>query len=73
MSLRVLVPVAVAEEQVETTGTARRAGSLDGATIGIMYNSKPKAPELLGAVADLLRDRATWCSRVSATAARAAR
>ncbi|MBS1891460.1 MAG: hypothetical protein JST59_09205 [Actinobacteria bacterium] len=56
MSLRVLIPVATAESDLETTGTAQRSG-LDGATLGVMYNSKQNAREMLTAVADLLVER----------------
>lgn len=57
MSLRVLIPVADAGEGVETTDSARRSGLLDGARVGIMYNSKQNALPMLSAVADLLRER----------------
>lgn len=57
MSVTVLLPVTPVEDAGQATGSARAGGRLDGATVGIMFNSKQNAREMLTAVADLLRDR----------------
>lgn len=56
MTLRVHIPVATESTEVET-GSARRSGLLDGARVGIMFNGKKNAREMLVSVADLLRER----------------
>ena len=39
-TLEVLNPVAQSEGEIKATGTARRPGSLDGLTLGLLWNSK---------------------------------
>ena len=39
-TLEVLNPVAQSEGEITATGTARRPGSLDGLTLGLLWNSK---------------------------------
>jgi len=56
MTIRVLIPVAGEESEVETA-SAQRSGLLDGATVGIMFNGKKNAREMLVSVAELLRER----------------
>lgn len=57
MPFRSLVPMPDPTVEVPTTAAAARPRSLDGATVGIMYNSKPKSRQLLCAIADLLGER----------------
>lgn len=52
MAYETLIPVP--GEVVGSAYAARRPQTLDGARVGVMYNSKPNAPELLGAIMDIL-------------------
>jgi hypothetical protein len=55
VTLRALIPVPI--DVVPATAGAPRLPGLEGMTLGVMCNSKRNAPELLGALAELLCDR----------------
>jgi hypothetical protein len=55
MTFTAIVPVPT--DTVASSQVARRPLGLDGATVGIMYNVKPNGPELMTAIADLLREQ----------------
>jgi hypothetical protein len=52
VSISTLIPVP--SDDVTASALAPRLRSLDGATVGILFNAKPNASSLLTAIADLL-------------------
>ena len=55
MTVRTLIPVP--SDDVAASAVAPRLSTFDGATIGIMFNSKPNGATLLTAIADLLAEQ----------------
>lgn len=55
MTVTTMIPVP--PDEVAACARAPRLSSFDGATIGIMFNSKPNAATLLTAIAQLLREQ----------------